>query len=110
MLAGAGFAWAAAWVFWSRDYPEKPSLPEESGLRSEVSVSQVIRSPAMVMAMAQYFASNFTFFISLSWMFPYLRQHYATPPIAGRYIGDAPTIIWRLFPVGCGVHGGHSLP
>ncbi len=79
MLAGAGFAWAATWVFWSRDYPEKPSLPEESGSRSEVSVSQVIRSPAMIMAMAQYFASNFTFFISLSWMFPYLRQHYALP-------------------------------
>ncbi len=76
MLAGVGFAWAAVWVFWSRDYPEKPPMREERASRSEVSVSQIIHSPVMVMAMAQYFASNFTFFISLSWMFPYMRQHY----------------------------------
>jgi MFS transporter, ACS family, glucarate transporter len=30
----------------------------------------------MALAMGQYFASNFTFFICLSWMHPYLMQQY----------------------------------
>ena len=30
----------------------------------------------MLLAMGQYFASNFTFFICLSWMHPYLMEHY----------------------------------
>jgi ACS family glucarate transporter-like MFS transporter len=30
----------------------------------------------MALAMGQYFASNFTFFICLSWMHPYLMEHY----------------------------------
>jgi ACS family glucarate transporter-like MFS transporter len=31
----------------------------------------------MALTMTQYFASNFTFFVALSWMFPYLRGHYS---------------------------------
>ena len=34
------------------------------------------RSRPMLLAMAQYFASNFTFFISLTWMHPYLMSPY----------------------------------
>ncbi len=30
----------------------------------------------MALAMGQYFASNFTFFICLTWMYPYLKDHY----------------------------------
>jgi ACS family glucarate transporter-like MFS transporter len=30
----------------------------------------------MLLLMGQYFASNFTFFISISWMHPYLMSHY----------------------------------
>jgi ACS family glucarate transporter-like MFS transporter len=30
----------------------------------------------MLLTMVQYFASNFTFFICLSWMLPYLKEHY----------------------------------
>jgi hypothetical protein len=40
----------------------------------------------MVKAMAQYFVGNFTFFICISWMFPYLVQRYSlTPSQAAKY-------------------------
>jgi ACS family glucarate transporter-like MFS transporter len=79
MLAAVGFAWLAVWLFWSPNDQEKLPPTQASTPPPEIDIGRVIRSPAMIMAMAQYFASNFTFFISFSWMFPYLRQQYGLP-------------------------------
>ncbi len=40
------------------------------------ALRDVFRSRALALAMVQYFASNFTFFICLSWMLPYLKKQY----------------------------------
>ncbi|MGH9628095.1 MAG: MFS transporter, partial [Bryobacteraceae bacterium] len=43
----------------------------------EVAFSRIFRSRAMLLAMTQYFAANFTTFLCLSWMYPYLKDRYS---------------------------------
>lgn len=72
ILAVPGVAWAAIWMFWFRDEP--PGGPAVA--RGEASRETVRVSGPLLLAMAQYFASNFTNFLSLSWINPYLIQQF----------------------------------
>ena len=75
LLGAVGVAWAALWLVWFRDTPAATSAapaPPEGG----PGYREILRSRGMRLAMAQYFASNFTFFICLSWMLPYLQQRF----------------------------------
>jgi len=76
ILGALGVGWALVWLAWFRDYPEKPIPRAEPAGAQGMTFAQVFRSKGMALAMAQYFAGNFTFFICLSWMHPYLKQHY----------------------------------
>jgi ACS family glucarate transporter-like MFS transporter len=51
-------------------------IQETAAAGPQMSFGQVFRSGPMALAMGQYFAGNFTFFICLSWMHPYLKDHY----------------------------------
>lgn len=75
VLGGMGFAWSLFWLFRFRDHPPVP-IHESGEPGSAVSLRDALRSTKFVPAMTQYFASNFTFFICLSWMHPYLKQEY----------------------------------
>jgi ACS family glucarate transporter-like MFS transporter len=74
-LGVPGVVWALLWLAWFRDRPpwEVPHAPAAVGGSRP---GQVFRSRPMLLAMGQYFASNFTFFLCLSWMHPYLMAHY----------------------------------
>jgi ACS family glucarate transporter-like MFS transporter len=77
-LGAVGVVWAAFWYAWFRDHPPVP-VPREPGPAGDeggMTLAGVFRSPVMALNMAQYFAGNFTFFICLSWMNPYLRREY----------------------------------
>ena len=79
ILGLVGLAWVAVWLAWFQDHPAEP--PDDAGDASQtladgLSFGAVLRSGGMALAMGQYFASNFTFFICLSWMHPYLMQQY----------------------------------
>jgi MFS transporter, ACS family, glucarate transporter len=76
ILGIAGILWAIIWFIFFRDYPEKRIEAEISIERPELSFRKTFNSSGMRLAMVQYFANNFTFFICLSWMFPYLKEHY----------------------------------
>ncbi|MDQ6705609.1 MAG: MFS transporter, partial [Acidobacteriota bacterium] len=80
LLAIPGLIWAALWAIFFRDYPSgrKPpdAVPEEGGQ----TFRSILRSPKMWRAMAQYTASNFTFFLCLTWMLPYLQERYRLSP------------------------------
>ncbi|UCG49870.1 MAG: MFS transporter [Phycisphaerales bacterium] len=82
-----GILWVAIWLWWFRDDPKenprvgKPELGYiEQGRESEfvvaekVSFAEIFTSSNMFLAMAQYFASNITFFICLSWLPSYLKE------------------------------------
>jgi ACS family glucarate transporter-like MFS transporter len=82
-----GILWVTIWLLWFRDNPkDNPRINEaeldyiEQGRESDfvvsrkVSFAEIFTSSNMFLAMAQYFASNITFFICLSWLPSYLKE------------------------------------
>lgn len=80
-----GLIWVAIWIWWYKDNPRqnrKISIEEieyiESGIKDEdtitkkLSLGRVLTSSNMIFLMFQYIASNITFFISFTWLLPYL--------------------------------------
>lgn len=106
MLGAAGLAWAVWWRGWFRDNPRekrgvstaelarigqaadaRPARPGESRWQDLVSLDSAL-------LLAQYFASNFTFFICFSWLLPYLRTRFELGPQAAG--------MWASVPLYCG--------
>jgi ACS family glucarate transporter-like MFS transporter len=99
VLMAAGLVWAAAWYAWFRDEPEgHPRIGRKEldhillrrqprpARASRLPLGAMLGSANLWLAMAQYFASNFTFFFMLSWLFPYLKETYRLDPVtAGWY-------------------------
>lgn len=108
ILGLPGLIWAAAWLFWFRDYPEMGSreasvAAEPAAIATatpavspddEQSFGALLRSPRMLLAMAQYFAGNFTFYICISWMHPYLLDTYQ--------LSQAQAARYAMVPLLCG--------
>jgi MFS transporter, ACS family, glucarate transporter len=82
LLGVPGVLWAIGWTMWFRDYPRERIVHDAAATASaaEGSFGAVLRSPGMLLAMAQYFAGNFTFYICISWMHPYLLERYRLTP------------------------------
>lgn len=127
VLGLVGFIWAAFWYVWFRDDPAAhPGIAADelqyiqehrqqtsSERSSPLRVRHLLGSKNLWLLMAQYFASNFTFFFCLSWLPSYLKnQHslssmilagwYATPVffagMAGNWVGG--TVVDRLYRAG----------
>lgn len=89
-----GVVWAAVWMVWFRNDPrDNPRISEaelryiEEGrsddfvMEGKTSFTQIFTSLNMCLAMIQYFASNVTFFICLSWLPKYLKDIWGTGAI-----------------------------
>src|SRR5262245_48435226 len=111
VLMLVGGLWAVAWYAWFRDEPAQhpriskeeldyilahrqegrlSSRPDETNEtrrpENHLSLRSLLGSGNMWLAMAQYFASNFTFLFMLSWLFPYLKKAYQLDAVtAGWY-------------------------
>jgi len=112
VLGLVGVGWAIFWFFWFRDDPEthpRISLAEKELILKarqaavtgeettpKLTATRLFGSRNVWLLMVQYFASNFTFFFCLSWMFSYLKKRYelgmveaglyaALPPLAGAF-------------------------
>jgi len=80
-----GLLWALSWIIWFRNYPEG-QVESDAPVTDETPFLQVFRSWRMVKAMLQYFIGNFTFFVCITWMLPYLAERYSlTPSQAARF-------------------------
>ncbi|MBM4029341.1 MAG: MFS transporter [Planctomycetes bacterium] len=90
-----GIVWATIWLLWFRDNPKdnrKINAAEleyiEKGRVSDFtatvksSFAEIFTSLNMSLAMVQYFASNVTFFISLTWLPSYLKNQWPDDPRA----------------------------
>lgn len=90
-----GIIWATVWLLWFRDNPkDNPKVNKaeleyiETGRVSDftatakASFAEVFTSLNMSLAMVQYFASNVTFFISLTWLPSYLKNQWPDDPRA----------------------------
>ncbi len=93
-----GVIWAAVWLIWFRDNPkDNKKINEaeldyiEKGRTSEfttavkASFAEIFTSLNMALAMLQYFASNVTFFITLSWLPSYIQSQWPDDPNAIYY-------------------------
>lgn len=109
-LGGIGFVWALIWYWWFRDDPqqhkgitekEKAYILEtrQQVTREEVeqlSGGLLFKSKNMWLAMGQYFASNFTFFFSLTWLFPHIKSEYGLDAVEAGFYASAPLVFGAL--------------
>jgi len=110
VLGVIGFAWAIIWYLWFRDDPEQHKLISEKEKeyilenRQQVSNDEVeklsggllMKSKNMWLAMGQYFASNFTFFFSLTWLFPHIKTKYGLDAVEAGFYASAPLVFGAL--------------
>lgn len=98
-----GLVWAAVWLLWFRDDPsEKRKVnalelahilkgrTEQVKNEARRSFAEIFTSLNMSLTMLQYFASNVTFFICLTWLPSYLRNQWSDDPKA---------IYWSALPL-----------
>jgi len=84
-----GFFWITVWLIWFKDKPGQHQGVNEKELRyiedgqldyktenEKIPFGVIITSSNMALVMFQYFASCLTFFINLSWLFPYVKSHW----------------------------------
>jgi ACS family glucarate transporter-like MFS transporter len=76
LLAIPGLLWGLAWGLCFRDHPAAPPPRTQRPAAAPHSLAKAIRAPFMLFTMLQYFAANFTTFLTLSWMLPYLKAQY----------------------------------
>ncbi len=94
VLMLAGFGWSLAWWRWYRDEPsEVPSIsktelelildgrqegrhPCRPATDNEPPKTPPLLTRNLWLMMLQYFGSNFTFFFSLTWLYPYVKVKY----------------------------------
>ena len=82
-----GIVWATIWLLWFRDNPKDNSKINDAELdyieqgrqsdfvvSTKVSLAEIFTSLNMSLNMFQYFASNITFFVCLTWLPSYLKQ------------------------------------
>ena len=95
----AGVIYALVWYFIFKDKPEESKLISEtereyilnnrqqSGLKKEIlPFSTILKSKNMWLAMVQYVCSNFTFYFTLTWMYPYIKEKFMLGSVeAGMY-------------------------
>lgn len=110
VLGAVGFVWALIWYWWFRDNPEQhKSIAEEEKAyiletRQQVNNEEteklsgglLFKSKNMWLAMGQYFASNFTFFFSLTWLFPHIKSEYGLDAVEAGFYASAPLIFGAL--------------
>ncbi|HBE71562.1 MAG TPA: MFS transporter, partial [Planctomycetaceae bacterium] len=83
-----GLVWGVVWWFWYRNDPadhqrvsaEEVALirkgigEEQVASQEDIPYVQVVTSRNVLLAMLQYAASNITFFISITWLQPYVTE------------------------------------
>ncbi len=91
MLGTNGTVWTVFWLLWFRDWPAKSIPPIVAAAPAKGELSRILRSRPMALNMVQYFASNFTFFLCMSWMLPYLKRAYR--------LGDSQAATYAMIPL-----------
>ena len=112
ILAAVGLLWAIFWYFWFRDDPTEKSNVSQDELNyilenrqqteakktdlKPLPISIILKSKNMWLLMVQYFASNFTFFFCLTWLFPFLKGKFQLGTIEAAFYSSAPLVAGAL--------------
>ena len=123
LLGSIGVIWAVIWWFGFRDQPEEHpfiNIAEQNFILSNrqvsdqfdsnhtivtnsdqqsktgLTASQVLSSKNMWLLMGQYFSSNFTFFFSLTWLFPHIKEQYNLEAVEAGFYASAPLVFGAI--------------
>jgi MFS transporter, ACS family, glucarate transporter len=105
-----GMMLAVAWYILFRDTPEESKYigedekkyilearQESTQVKTKLPFVKIMKSGSMWLAMGQYVASNFTFYFTISWMYPYLKERFA--------LGGVEAGLYSSIPLLCGAAG-----
>ena len=107
ILGAIGVGWSLIWYWWFRDDPaEQGSLsaeelayireniePRRTDEKPPTDFGRMFRDRNVWLLMGQYFGSNFTFFFTLTWLFPYLKDTYELDFQATGFYSAAPLLM-----------------
>ncbi len=96
LLALPGAVWAVLWLIFFRDRAPLPVDRDLQPAAPPISVASMFRKPVLILAMLQYFAGNFTFFICITWMFPYLAQRFGLSQTEAAHYAMVPLLFGSL--------------
>jgi MFS transporter, ACS family, glucarate transporter len=98
VLGCAGLAWSAAWLVWFKNSPPAGGTAQLPlvGVTGRDGVNKLAVSGPVYFALFQYFSSNFTNFICLSWMFPYLKTQYHLTSSSAAVYSMAPLLLGAM--------------
>jgi MFS transporter, ACS family, glucarate transporter len=104
-----GILFAIIWYIFFRDKPEEYKFMgdkereyimnnRQAPYQSKKSISffKIISSGNMWLAMGQYIASNFTFYFTLSWMYPYLKDRFDLGGVEAGFYASVPLLAGAL--------------
>lgn len=111
LLMLVGFGWATFWFLWFRDDPADHAgvsrdeaayilqhrQAQAGGPPAPLRAGTLLGSANLWFAMGQYFASNFTFFFALTWLYPHVRSTYSLDAVSAGF--------HAMFPLLCGAAG-----
>ncbi len=107
VLMAVGFVWSLAWWWWFRDEPREHAgispaeldyilanrqAPATALAPEPLPLGAMLRSGNLWLMMVQYFGSNFTFFFSLSWLYPYVKGKYQLDAVDAGYYAMVPLL------------------
>ncbi len=105
IFGGFGILYGVLWFFLFKNTPEESktlsSSEKEYILKNRqqkeikpltVPFSRIIKSRNVWLTMIQYICSNFTFYFTLTWMFPFIKQRFMLSPIEAGFYSSVPLI------------------
>ncbi len=101
-----GILYGALWYLLFRDKPENAKFigtdevkyiqetrqQSNSGVKSILPFGTIIKSATMWKTMVQYICSNFTFYFSLTWMYPYIQERFQLGLVEAGFYTSIPLI------------------
>ncbi len=88
LLAIPGLVWAALWFWLFRDRASAASAGAAT-----MSLQEALQTTPYRLALFQYFAANFTTFLCLSWMNPYLKQRFSLSVAEAAFYTMVPLLV-----------------
>ena len=105
-LMAVGFVWSLVWWAWFRDDPRQMTRDHSTDPGGDTTpvreaapplrAGRLATSGNLWLLMAQYFASNFTFFFCLSWLFPHFKETYRLDAVSAGWYSAAPLVAGAL--------------
>jgi MFS transporter, ACS family, glucarate transporter len=110
ILGGVGLVWALGWYLWFRNEPtEHKSLTNNEldfilknrqqptfANYEKLPLSKLTQSRNIWLLAGQYFASNFTFFFCLTWLFPHLKTRFQLDAVEAGFYAAVPLVFGAL--------------